>query len=96
MKTITIVCDFSTSSVADDLAQSLENTLGDFPSVEVASIDRGSFASKRSAKKIANDYAVTMYPFVVLKDNEEVTGAVYSEEGPVTVERILNKLNDNC
>lgn len=47
----------------------------------------------RQAKKIMNDYAVSILPFVLIKnENGDAIGAVYSEEGPVTLDRIIEKV----
>jgi hypothetical protein len=66
-------------------------------SVDLMNTQVGTFHSKRSANKILNDYAVTQLPFVLLIDSELPEGrqeyaAVYSEEGPITIERINEKL----
>jgi hypothetical protein len=47
----------------------------------------------RVARRIMNDYAVSELPFVLIShgDGEEYA-AVYSEEGPITLERINEKV----
>lgn len=58
------------------------------------------FIPKRTANKLKDDYAVTKLPFVLLAEEDELGdneigfpyAAVYSEEGPITIERIKNKL----
>lgn len=60
-------------------------------------VNSKGFIAKRDAQKIVNDYAVTKLPFVLLVDDslpegEQEYAAVYSEEGPITIERINAKL----
>lgn len=52
------------------------------------------FLEKRRFNKIINTYAVTKLPFVLISEDDKDIAAVYSEEMPITVERILEKLND--
>ena len=50
-------------------------------------------SDKRKVNKIINEYAVTQLPFVLLhEDDKEPFAAIYSEEGPITVDRITAKL----
>jgi hypothetical protein len=60
-------------------------------------VDDRRFIAKRDANKIVNDYAVTKLPFVLLVDDslpedKQEFAAVYSEEGPITIDRINAKL----
>lgn len=49
------------------------------------------FQIKRRANKIINSYAVTKLPFVLISTDDKEVAAVYSEEGDITLDRILNK-----
>lgn len=60
--------------------------------IQICNVDNTAFIPQRNAQKIMNDYAVTQLPFVLLCDEEDKAySAVYSEEGPITIERINQK-----
>lgn len=64
---------------------------------ELKNVDSKHFYTARDAKKVMNDYAVTKLPFVLLIDDSlpedrQEYAAVYSEDGPITIERINEKL----
>lgn len=74
-----------------------EDCMDSFPfkklcNYEFHNVDTKAFIPKRTANKIANDYAVTQLPFVLITEGDNEYAAVYSEEGPITIERINNKL----
>jgi hypothetical protein len=55
------------------------------------------YKAKRYANKIVNAYAVTELPFVLLIDDElpedkQEYAAIYSEEAPLSIERIKAKI----
>lgn len=59
---------------------------------EVLNVDHRGFIAARDANKIVHDYAVTKLPFILLCDLEDKPyAALYSEEGPITIERINAK-----
>lgn len=98
MKTIIFVSDKEVRrSMVDPLSVEVMKELKGQATFAIVSVDQGTFTAKRTANKIVNDYAVTQLPFVLLTDGERPEGeqeyaAVYSEEGPITVERIKAKL----
>lgn len=66
-------------------------------SYAINSTDQGTFQSKQEATRVVNAYAVTQLPFVLLIDDtlpedKQEYAAVYSEEGPITIDRIKEKL----
>ena len=64
---------------------------------EVWHADVKSSKSKRESRRVISKYAVTKLPFVLLIDDElpkdeQEYAAVYSESGPITIDRINEKL----
>ena len=64
---------------------------------ELLSVDCKDFITRRDATTTMHKYAVTKLPFVLLIDDslpedKQEYAAVYSEEGPITVDRINAKL----
>ena len=64
---------------------------------ELLSTDSKDFITRRDATTIMHKYAVTKLPFVLILDDElpedkQEYAAVYSEEDPITVDRINNKI----
>ncbi len=59
------------------------------------SVDTTVFKARRYANKVVNDYSVTELPFVLFVDDDgKEYAALYSEEAPLTMDRIMSKLND--
>lgn len=92
MKRIKLIVD--RQSEVSELASEL-CTLG--INIDLMNTEVGTFTSKRAANKIVNDYAVTRLPFALLIDSElpedqQEYAAVYSEESPITIERIQQKI----
>lgn len=64
----------------------------------ILNMDSSDFKTRRQASRIVNEYAVTQLPFILLFEDqrdEEGYAAVYSEDRPITIERIQEKINDN-
>lgn len=59
---------------------------------EIYDIDSRDTKTRRTAQRIVNNYAVSQFPFILLVDGDEEYAAIYSEEGPITVERINEKI----
>lgn len=60
---------------------------------EVYNVESSDFKSRRGGRKIASDYAVSEFPFLLLVDEDgQEFAALYSEDGPITAERINDKL----
>lgn len=59
---------------------------------EIFNLDMVTGKGQRYARRIIGEYAVTELPFMLLLEDDEVYAALYSEEGPITIERINEKL----
>ncbi len=60
---------------------------------ELYNIESSDYKSRTMARKTANNYAVSQYPFILLIDEDgEEFAALYAEDGPITAERINEKL----
>jgi hypothetical protein len=96
MKTIYIVSNKEVRSQVDKLLVKPSKITGQ-TFIEIASVDCPDFNTRREANAVMNKYAVTKLPFVLLIDRDlpedkQEYAAVYSEEGPITVDRINTKL----
>jgi hypothetical protein len=90
MKTIKFVIDNETQHFKDDTfwIESLDDTM-----VQFLNVNSKHFHTARDAKKLMSDYAVTELPFALFIDeNGDEYAACYSEEGPITLDRINAKL----
>lgn len=97
MTTLEVVHDKETAGICVELIQAMND--GKFikdVSVFPNSVDSKKFIHARRANKFVNDYAVTQLPFVLLVDEKlNEYAAVYSEETPITIDRINEKLKFN-
>ena len=97
MKTIHIVTNKETKSECDKLVADISKKKELRVFIEILNANSTNFLTKREAGSVINKYAVTKLPFVLLTDNDlpedkQEYAAVYSEEGPITIDRINAKL----
>lgn len=77
------------SAILEELADSVEFKLEEFDITSTA------FTERRKGKSILSTYATTNIPFLLFVDEEgKEYAALYQEEGPATLEKVLNKLNN--
>lgn len=98
MKVIDIIYDNESSPDVDELVNRIHQEVPEgVAMVMTANKDSRERSSSRRANNVIHTYAVTQLPFVVLsdydrEDGDRVYAALYSEEGPITIERIQEKL----
>lgn len=92
MKHVKIITDRENLRQADELMVELIKARHDQVAYSRDTVDCSDRKSCLRAKKIVNEYAVTKLPFVVISDEDGEYAAVYSEEGPITPERVNAKL----
>ena len=97
MKTIHIVTNKETKSECDKLVADISKKKELRVFIEILNANSTNFLTKREDGSVINKYAVTKLPFVLLTDNDlpedkQEYAAVYSEEGPITIDRINAKL----
>lgn len=92
MKYIKIITDKENLREADELMVRLMRDHQEHVGYSRDTVDCSNRKSSQTAKKIINDYAVSKLPFVLISDDDSGYAAVYSEEGPITPERVNAKL----
>lgn len=95
VKTLKLLVDHDSFTEAMDFMHN-ETQTEDFSEPlnwEIYNVDSNVYKTKRAARKMVNDYAVTAFPFVlILDEDDEAYAAIYSEDAPITIERINEKL----
>lgn len=91
---IEIVSDKANSAISDQLYLDTIDKVDAKFIISKLLVNSKDFKTNRRAKQIINQYAVTKLPFILISENKIGKTAVYSEEMPITIERIITKINE--